>query len=317
MWKSPVSSSAGYGYQPSLPVAVSSSTSSQTSDPSKPTITQTAAPTTVTQGVQPATSTTSASPTVVGSSSAALSSAALSSSTAPSAPTSTACGEIGKFTLDVGHPIKLQPRQRLATDTPQFDDLPTFSTTNNDTADYPPIFNPYRHLFFSGGYAYAPPPTDPFQPTSPPHLAVFTANMTGQPLFPTTSPDVGTDILGEFGAGPRARDSAYWIDAHGASMGCDNRGPEDCIVTFSGFAYLKATDEEVLRVAATARIPPCPELRDCPLHPVLLSDNFTGLSGLRIVARVGDKPVIWFMDDVQLAWSVNTCAAGLERSRHR
>ena len=100
-------------------------------------------------------------------------------------------------------------------------------------------------------------------------------------------------------------------------MGCDNRGPEDCIVTFSGFVYLKSTDEEVLEVSASATIPPCPELRDCALRPVLLGDTFTGLSGLRVVARVGDKPVIWFMDDVQLAWSNNTCAAGLERSRHR
>lgn len=141
--------------------------------------------------------------------------------------------------------------------------------------------------------------------------------MTGQPLVTTGSPDVGDDILGEFGAGPRARNSAYWVDAYGASMGCDNRGPEDCIVTFSGFAYLKATDEEVIQVSASTTIPPCPELRDCPLLPVQLGDNFTGLSGLRIVARVGDKPVIWFMDDVQLGWSNNTCVAGLERLRHR
>jgi len=100
-------------------------------------------------------------------------------------------------------------------------------------------------------------------------------------------------------------------------MGCDNRGPEDCIVTFTGFAYIKSTDVEVTQVSASAAIPPCPEMRDCPLQAVLLGDRFTGLSGLRIVARVGDKPVIWFMDDVQLAWSNNTCAAGLERARSR
>ena len=128
---------------------------------------------------------------------------------------------------------------------------------------------------------------------------------------------MGDGIIGEFGAGPRARDSTYWIDAYGASMGCDNRGPEDCIVTFSGFRYVKSVDQEVLQISTNVTVPPCPELRNCSLHPVTLGDGFTGLSGLRVVARVGDKPVIWFMDDVHLEWTNNTCAAGLQRYRHR
>lgn len=192
---------------------------------------------------------------------------------------------------------------------PQFDDLPSFSPSNNDTADYPPIFNPYHHLYFSGGYAYAPPPTDPFQPVSKPHLAVFNG---------INIDSSEADVLGEFGAGPKVFDSAFWIDAYGAYMGCDNKGPADCVVTFSAFTYTNRTGQEILQASWNVTIPPCPALNNCVLQPVTLpSDGFTGLSGLRIVARVNDKPVIWFMDDVSLAWSNTTCAAAAERASTR
>ncbi|KAI9881181.1 MAG: hypothetical protein M1830_007159 [Pleopsidium flavum] len=283
----------GYALESSFQATSPVVTSFQPLKASGQTIDQTAAPTTVTVAVQSATNSTIASTTVV-----YPPWSAVASSRAASAPTSTTCGETGSFTID-------------------FDDLPSFSTGNNDTADYPPIFNPYHHLDFSGGYSYAPPPTDPFQPISPPHLAVFAANLSGLTPLDFGAPDAGSEALGEFGAGDRAYDSAYWIDAYGAAMGCDNKGPEDCIVTFSGFAYSESSHQEVLKTSLNVSIPPCPALKNCILHPVSLGYGFTGLSGLSILARVADKPVIWFMDDVQLAWSNNTCAAGLERSESR
>ncbi len=109
----------------------------------------------------------------------------------------------------------------------------------------------------------------------------------------------------------------YWIDAYGASMGCDNRGPEDCIITFTGFTLSESSNEEVNTVSTNVTIPPCPGLRECVLTPVSLGDGFKGLTGLRVVAHVAEKSVIWFMDDVKLAWTNNTCAAGIQRARRR
>lgn len=127
------------------------------------------------------------------------------------------------------------------------------------------------------------------------------------------TPQPGDEYLGEFGAGPRFAESAYWIDAYGAAMGCDNKGPENCVVTFTGFVYSNSSNAEVVKTSTNVTIPPCPGLKNCILHPVTIGAGFTNLSGLRIEAKVAGKPVIWFMDNVQLAWSNNTCAAGLER----
>jgi hypothetical protein len=66
-----------------------------------------------------------------------------------------------------------------------FDDLPNFMPTENDTAitQAPPIQNPYHHLTFSDGYVYAPAPSEPYAPVSSPHLAVFLSNATGKCPF--------------------------------------------------------------------------------------------------------------------------------------
>lgn len=76
--------------------------------------------------------------------------------------------------------------------------------------DIPPIFNPYDKLYWAAGFGYVPPPSDPFPPVSPPQLAVYRVT---SDTDVDASPDAGDESVGEFGAGPRASDSAYWIDA--------------------------------------------------------------------------------------------------------
>ena len=188
-----------------------------------------------------------------------------------------------------------------------FDDLPHFSTgSDTSDTDAPPIFNPYRKLYWEEHFGYVPPPTDPFPPHSPPQLAVYReAGLTINP-----SPDAGLELVGEIGAGSRAADSAYWIDAYSAWLGCANSGPDYCHIEVKGYAYGRS--ESI--VSQSFSQPPCPGLKNCSLALVEFASGFSGLSGLQIIATVADEPVTWYMDDLSLGWSNNTCAAQLERS---
>ncbi|KAL8649465.1 MAG: hypothetical protein Q9226_005568 [Calogaya cf. arnoldii] len=211
---------------------------------------------------------------------------ATQTSPATTTPESTCGADTGRFTID-------------------FDDLPHFSADAGNT-DIPPIFNPYRKLYFNGGYGYVPPPDDPFAPISPPQLAVY-----NYPTDPSTSlsPNAGLELRGELGAGPRFHESAYWIDAYTAWIGCANGGSTDCRVNLIGYDALNST-------IATQTIlqPPCPGLVNCRLAQITFSDQFRDLAGLQILAVVDEVPVTFYMDDLSLGWSNNTCSAQLERS---
>lgn len=197
-----------------------------------------------------------------------------------------------------------------------FDDLPHFSTgsVSNDM-DTPPIFNPYRKLYFEEHFGYVPLPTDPFPPHSPPQLAVYreedlNVTVALENKGETGSPDAGLLLIGEIGAGPRAYDSAYWIDAYSTWLGCANSGPDDCFITVQGYVY----GDNTSLVTQDFSQPPCPGLKNCSLALVEFGDGFRALTGLQIIATVDSNPVDWYMDDLVLGWSNNTCAAQMERS---
>ncbi|KAI4120683.1 MAG: hypothetical protein LQ338_006835 [Usnochroma carphineum] len=215
-----------------------------------------------------------------------FSNATHTSSTAPSATASSCGSDTGLFTIN-------------------FDDLPHFSTVS-PVSDIPPIFNPYRKLFFNGGYGYVPPPSDPYAPVSPPQLAVYNYH---NDSVSQTSVDAGLELHGEIGAGPRINESAYWIDAYSTWIGCANAGPSECTIDFIGYDRFNA---EI--ATQTLSQPPCPSLTNCKLAQVKFSDQFRDLAGLQILAYVNKTPVTFYMDDLSLGWSNNTCAAQLERS---
>ncbi|KKZ59823.1 hypothetical protein EMCG_05352 [[Emmonsia] crescens] len=216
------------------------------------------------------------------------------SSTPSSTPTK--CGESGEFTMD-------------------FDDLPRFSPSNNNTASFPPIFNPYNHLFFSDGWSYGPPPTEPFPPTSNPHIGIY---VPAKNKDNRGSPYAGLLAGGEFGAGPRSSLDTFWFDAYSAYFGCDNGSANTtCAVTVSAVRYSTKTNTEEAVGMRTFTLPPCPGYKNCTLSPLDFGVSFRGISGLQFSASVRDKPVIFFVDDIKMNWYNNTCAAGLERLRSR
>ncbi|KAK4903407.1 hypothetical protein LTR27_000338 [Elasticomyces elasticus] len=206
--------------------------------------------------------------------------------------TPTACGEHGNFTMDFDNLPNFQPNSKRATDITQA----------------PPVPNPYHHLTFSDGYVYAPQPSEPYLPSSEPHLAVFLANGTG-----VTARSVQP---GEIGDGPYESNSAFWFDAFSAMMGCDNAGPDPCTIVFTGYTYSAAAKDEIATYTQNATVAPCPALNNCPLQPVSFPTSFRSLSGVRMQAFVGNEQRMFLLDDMELGWSNNTCQAGMTRQRY-
>ncbi|KAK4691852.1 hypothetical protein P7C71_g5239, partial [Lecanoromycetidae sp. Uapishka_2] len=194
-----------------------------------------------------------------------------------------------------------------------FDDLPHFSIGDDPAeSDIPPIFNPYRKLYFQDHFGYVPPPSDPYPPISPPQLAIY--RVAG--IDVTGSPDAGLLQFGEIGSGPNSNESAYFFDAYSVWFGCANGGPEDCTITINGF--VSGVDGPSVSMNVTQ--PPCPGLKNCSLQfiefggSLEFGSGFDGLDGLQFVATVGLEAVDYYMDNLMLAWSNNTCAAQQERS---
>ncbi|KAH0372405.1 hypothetical protein KCU65_g1091, partial [Aureobasidium melanogenum] len=207
-------------------------------------------------------------------------------------PTPSVCGEHGDFTLTWD-------------DEPNF--LPTQPITESSQAS--PVSDPYHHLYFSDGFVYAPPPSMPFLPVSPPHLVMFVANETSD----NHNLNDGGQFSGDIGAGIRRSSSAFWFNAHSAYLGCDNHSADQCKLQITGLVYQEETKSEVAAFHQTVFLSPCLLPDHCELKQVHFDLSMKALSGLRIEASVNDEPVSWFLDNLALGWTNNTCTAGLLR----
>ncbi|KAF7190640.1 hypothetical protein HII31_07799 [Pseudocercospora fuligena] len=229
------------------------------------------------------------------------------------------CGEQGDFTMD-------------------FDDLPTFSGGNarllrrqgmNSTAgsgnstsngngtteitQQPPLsLRPYRHMLFSNGYVYAPKPVEPFAPASSPNVAVFLANGTGF----KSGPEPNRLEPGEMGDGPyHEGDPAFFFDAKGAALGCDNAGPGPCTLEVTSMVWDNKTRDDVPSESQNYTLPACEGFQNCQLTKVDFPSSFRKLSGLRMRAVHNQEPRMFFVDDMKMRWADNSCAAGMKRQR--
>ncbi|MCJ1438142.1 hypothetical protein MMC27_007529 [Xylographa pallens] len=230
--------------------------------------------------------------------------------TSTTGPTTTTTGPIASSS------VCNVPDQDIGNFTINFDDLPTFGGSPGDT-DYPPIFNPYHHLIWSTGFAYAPPPSDPYPPISPPQLGVFVTNQSANvhPVNLTSPPGPGDDVDGEFGAGPNFGNPAFWINVYSAYIGCANAGPEDCELTINGYGFDAAFANTVLVARQTAYQPPCVGLTNCALMKVNFSQDFQNLTGFQIIASVGTNPLMytWYIDNLEVGWALNDCESATIR----
>lgn len=179
-------------------------------------------------------------------------------------------------------------------------------SSDPDHTEIPPIFNPYRKLFWQDQFGYVPPPSDPFPPKSPPQLAVYRTHGLGA----QGSPNAGLELSGEVGSGPRASSSAYWFDANAVWFGCSDGSHVHCIVTINGYTNGSSTRT----MSYTTALDPCFGLKGCTLTHIEFPDEFRSLSGLQFIATIAGEVVDYYMDDLHLTWSNQTCEAEGERS---
>lgn len=180
----------------------------------------------------------------------------------------------------------------------------------------PPIFNPYHHLFYANGYTHAYETTEPFRPQSLPQVGIFFPNITASA---SANSFVGSMLPGEIGAGPRADMDQYWFNAFGAYFGCDNSGPDGCIMKITGYIFDATGHREVIKVEQLATIPSCPGLHNCTMTSVTFDNNFRALSGIQFESTDNTRqgPQVFIMDSLRMGWYNNTCAAGLMRITNR
>ncbi|KAF7943170.1 hypothetical protein EAE96_011108 [Botrytis aclada] len=214
-----------------------------------------------------------------------------------SSATPTNCGERGDFVLT-------------------FDDIPPLSVSNaSDTDVQPePLFNPYHQFLFSDGFTVVPPPKRlPFLPSSSPLLLEFIPNFEANSSNSKTGPNAADHgFSGQIGSGDEGLTGCFNFNLYGASLGCDSMGPS-CDFTFTGYKYDVASQKTSQVTQQVINVPACPELSDCVLTVVDLDSRFEDLTLFFMNVTVAGKPKLWWMDDLRLGWSDNSCAVGLCR----
>ncbi|KAL6703614.1 hypothetical protein ACN47E_009474 [Coniothyrium glycines] len=176
--------------------------------------------------------------------------------------------------------------------------------------------NPYHHLFYANGYTYVPDKWEPYPAVSQPNVAMFLP-LTGR-LLPST-PFAGTLLPGELGAGPRASVDAYWFNAYSGYFGCALNGITACTLRISGYRWDEVLREEVVVAEQNVTLAACWGYIKCRLTQVVFGEGFVALSGIQFNAYTYNLnvPQVHMMDDLQLEWYNNTCAAGILRIGHR
>jgi len=119
---------------------------------------------------------------------------------------------------------------------------------------------------------------------------------------------INLGTTGEFGNGYTESLGCFNFNAYSASLGCDSQSPP-CLFQISGVRYDAATQTEQTVTTRVVPISACPGTSNCPLIPVMFDNSFTNLTGVRINATVDGVAKSWWMDDVSLGWSDDSCDA--------
>jgi len=189
--------------------------------------------------------------------------------------------------------------------------MPQLAVSNASSNIPPePIFDPYHQFIFSEGFSVVPPPTEPYVPSSPPLILEFDPNFNTSLL---TFPNVASDgFSGGVGSADQGASGCFHFNFYGASFGCDSDGP-DCDFTFTGFTYDAKTQNSSQVAYQKLSIAACPALNNCALTPLNVDDSFQGLDYFLVTLSVDFQPKTWWMDDLRLGWTDNSCTTGLCR----
>lgn len=120
-----------------------------------------------------------------------------------------------------------------------------------------------------------------------------------------------TDVNGMFGAGPNSGNAAFSIDAYGAYIGCQYSGTGECQIQVNGYALDSATGDLALQVEQYFYQAPC--TTNCQLEYFGFAQEYRNLTALQVQVSVqgddSDTSLTWYIDDISLAWTDNSCDA--------
>jgi hypothetical protein len=121
---------------------------------------------------------------------------------------------------------------------------------------------------------------------------------------------------GEIADGPyHEGDPAFFFDAFETYLGCDNAGPEPCMMEATRYMWDTEARDDVPSLTQNYTLPACEGYRQCQLTRVVFPPTFRNMSGIRMRATKGGRPRMFFMDDMKMRWTDDSCAAGMRRQK--
>ncbi|KAH8890492.1 hypothetical protein GQ53DRAFT_747519, partial [Thozetella sp. PMI_491] len=161
-----------------------------------------------------------------------------------------------------------------------------------------PVPEPYRRFSFSSGFKVEPPPTSRFHPSSG-KLMLLHNSSNSDPA--------------QIGVGPLDANPCFRFDFVGASLGCNST---DLACVFNITALRRDGTGAVAQNSKILEVPACTKKTGCTLEPRAIdpTEGFSNLVGVNITLTVGGHQQAWWVDDIKIAWSDNSCSAGSCRS---
>lgn len=163
-----------------------------------------------------------------------------------------------------------------------------------------PVPRPYHRFLFSDDFRVVPPPQSRFVPSSGSQMVQY---------------DGASKNVAQIGLAQLRNNPCFRFDFLGVSLGC-NSTAEPCVFNVKGIQWNGVRD--VIQANKTFVVGACKNTDSCGLsHQILDSAAalpFTNLTAVNITLTVAGKPVTWWADDLQVAWTENDCATAACRA---
>ena len=113
--------------------------------------------------------------------------------------------------------------------------------------------------------------------------------------------------------GPQKSNPCFRFNYYGSHLKCVSNGTE-CVFNITGLRYNYNSSQEDVSISQTLRVPACSrEPENCYPPPVKLH-GFKHLTSIDISMAAEDEGRPWWMGDISLGWSDDTCEAATCRS---
>jgi hypothetical protein len=183
----------------------------------------------------------------------------------------------------------------------KFDDIPVGNSTGASIAESRPVPSPYHRFFFSSGFRAVPRSASKYQPSSGSQLLYYSSF--------APSAQIG---LANFSTNLCLR-----FDFRDINLGC-NATSVPCLFRISGLQWDGFRD--VVKDTMTFVLPACGEASNCTLTQVssgltVARHSLTSLTAINITLEFTGERQTWWADDLQLAWTDNSCAAAMCRAK--